>query len=140
MVSIQINLSDLPKAEFKVTLNENTINSIISNLRIKGDYLYNKLIKLDSQRNNKIETIKKHSLYEWKKGKRIPVDCFELLCKLSNKNLKEYQNYVYELSLGYSKNNWNISFPIIVDKNIILISEAIRTEGNIIKGKFKNCP
>ena len=135
---ININLLDLPKHLYKISINKEIIGLILKDIQLKGKNLYQEFSKLKSQENKNIFSIKKTFLTEWKFGHRIPVDCFELLCKLSNKEVLEFQKYIHKVFLKSSRNEWNIKFPIEFDKDLFLISEAIRTEGNIIKGRNKN--
>tara|TARA_Y100000310_G_C20540342_1_gene742956 strand:- start:7 stop:744 length:738 start_codon:yes stop_codon:yes gene_type:complete len=132
---LSVNLLDLPKSEFKICIEKDIISSILKDIKIENNELYTKLSKLKSQRNKKVDTTKTDFLRYWKKGKRIPIDCFELFCFLSNKECCKYQSRVYELSSGSSRNSWKINFPLQIDENLFFISEAIRTEGNIMKGK-----
>jgi hypothetical protein len=137
---LKYDLSDLLNSNFKVSLDEDVISSILSNINVKRGLLYKKLSNLKSQENKKVLSIKSSFLINWKYGKRIPLDCFNLLCNLSNSNINDYQHFIYAISSGCSKVDWKISFPLNLNERFFFISETIRTEGNIMKGKFINCP
>ncbi|MBR9691869.1 hypothetical protein GOV06_03710 [Candidatus Woesearchaeota archaeon] len=133
-----INLIDLNKLKFKVSIKEDIAKLILNDIQIKGISLYKRLNNLESQKYKKISSIKGDFLSKWKIGKRIPIDCFKSLCNLSKKEPLDYQKNIYELLYGSCKNGWKIDLPIKIDKKLFLISEAIRTEGNIVKGKNRS--
>ncbi len=133
-----INLLDIPLSKFNISLPKDVLNQITKNLNLNKNLLYKKISRLNSQKNIKISTIKRNFLCKWQNGERIPIDCFLLFCKLSRKNALTYQKYITDLFLPHSKNSWKTKFPIKLDKNYFIISEAIRTEGCLIKGKNKN--
>jgi len=135
--NIDINLDDFTKSDFKISINPKIMDIILGSLEIKGKELYYLLNKSKSQEYKDIASSKRSYLMLWKKGKRIPIDCFESLCRLSGKNLRDYQTNIYEISSQSSRNNWRASLPIKLTDEFFIISEAIRTEGNIIKGKSK---
>jgi hypothetical protein len=135
--NIDINLDDFTKSDFKISINPKIMDIILGSLEIKGKELYYLLNKSKSQESKDIASSKRSYLMLWKKGKRIPIDCFESLCRLSGKNLRDYQTNIYEISSQSSRNNWRASLPIKLTDEFFIISEAIRTEGNIIKGKSK---
>ncbi len=130
-----LNLEDLPKDKFKISIDNKTIKNILNKLELNGKKLYKEFSKVKSQRNKKLKSIKRSFLMDWKEGRRIPIDCFKVLCDLSNNKFKDLQKKIKCLNSGYSKKGWNIKFPIKLDKNYFIISEAIRTEGCIMKGK-----
>ncbi len=135
---ININLLDLPKHLYKISIKKEIIDLVLEDIQIKGKNLYEMLSKLESQKNKKINSIKSTFLVDWKFGHRIPIDCFELLCELSNNGVLDFQKYVCKVFLKSSRNEWNVRFPIELNEDLFLISEAIRTEGNIMKGRDKN--
>lgn len=60
------------------------------------------------------------------------------LSKIDTKEIERSVTRIYTLR---SKNGWAISFPIALDEKFFVISEAIRTEGCIMKsGKFSETP
>jgi len=130
-----LNLEDLPKDKFKISVEKEVIGKLVDKLKIKGKQLYSEFSRVESQKNKKIISIKKSFLLSWKKGERIPLDCFILLCDLTNNKLKYLQKNVKRLDSGYSKGGWKIKFPIMLNKDFFTISEAIRVEGCIIKGR-----
>lgn len=132
-----INIFDIPNNEFNISLPKDEIFPIFKNL--KGDNcLFKKILKLKSQKNLKLGSIKRNFLCKWKKGDRIPIDCFLLFCKLSNKNALNYQRHIMELSIPRSKKSWKIKFPIKLHQDFFVISEAIRAEGCLMIGRQKD--
>ena len=136
--SLTVNVTDLPTTKFTISVDKQTIEKILNKLEIKGKELYSELSKNQSQNNKKFLSIKNSFLIYWKKGERIPIDCFITLCKLSDINVLTLQEGITELHSKHSNNGWRINFPITLNKDFFIISEAIRTEGCLMKGKSKD--
>ena len=136
--TLTINVTDLSNDKFFISISEDGVKKLFKNLELKGAKLYFELSKCPSQKNNKVLSIKRTFLNNWKKGKRIPIDVIEFICKNFNINTFDIQKEIIEIYTKSSKNSWKTNFPIVLNKDFFIISEAIRTEGCIIKGKVKD--
>jgi len=64
-----LNIEDLPKSEFRISINRKIITNLINNVKLKSNELYKKFSTTESQKGNKIKSIKRSFLMDWKKGK-----------------------------------------------------------------------
>ena len=95
---LKLNLDDFPKSDFKISINPKIMDTILGSIKTKDKALYPLLNKSKSQESKNLASTKRSYLTFWKEGNRIPVDCFELLCQLSGKSLKDYQTSISEIS------------------------------------------
>src|SRR3989344_1911667 len=103
--TLTINVTDLSNDKFFISISEDGVKKLFKNLELKGVKLYSELSKCPSQKNNKVLSIKRSFLNNWKKGKRIPIDVIEFICKNFNINTFDIQKEIIEIYTKSSKNS-----------------------------------
>jgi len=135
--TIKVDLSDLPTSKFKISINQGSIQRLISKLNLRGKKLYVELNTCESQCKKKPLSVKRLFLSDWKQGRRIPIDCFHKLCDIANENPENYSKSIFEVNSGSSSNPWKTTFPITLDSDFFTLAETIKVEGYIMKEHFQ---
>lgn len=125
----EIHITDIKIPNCTIDIKAKIAKNIFSKNKLK--FIIEYLRKFTSLKYLKYKSATKR-LRKCKTGKRIPLDVLIEICKILKLNVYRIEKYITLLHAGHDKSGWKIKFPLEINEDLAYVSEAIRTEGNIL--------